>query len=264
MGLKMLEIDQKVMEVIEMIDSNPEGVPLNDLFARSDLVDEDLEAILMILEDFNFKMETCEKSGDKRLVRITQRDRIDYGFSPREQYFVRELEKLQSKICVVSLIPENELELVIKRVLFVEGKISVIGERLDTGGLEVVPIFTISTAKEIEAQYVPNYTDSEVDDFLIALRKVSGGETRLVLKLDVNESRDITPKYHFARKPCLISNMQGHKIWAASVELTDDLFAWLFSINDCVEIMDPIEAKKGILKYCEESLYQEIEKQKVS
>ena len=88
-----------------------------------------------------------------------------------------------------------------------------------------------------------------VDDFINAIRAVAGSEERMVLKVKNAETVDLRPPYHFLGNPYMTSNMNGDLIWAASVEMSDDLLEWLYQIKDSVEILDPEHLKDRFEEY---------------
>ena len=89
----------------------------------------------------------------------------------------------------------------------------------------------------------------ELNDFIQALRTVSGSEERLVLKMKDQNKQEFKTGYHFMADPYITTNMDGDVIWAASVELSDELYEWLYQLGDKVEILDPTSIRDGYANY---------------
>ena len=54
--------------------------------------------------------------------------------------------------------------------------------------------------------------------------------------------------------PYITTNMDGHVIWAASVEVSDELFEWLYELGDKVEILDPTSIKETYLQFLQSKI----------
>ena len=78
----------------------------------------------------------------------------------------------------------------------------------------------------------------------MAIRSITGNEERLVLRISSPEKVNLKPQYHFLGSPYVTTNTEGEFIWAASVEVSSELFRWLDSIKDEIEILDPQEVKE--------------------
>ena len=86
---------------------------------------------------------------------------------------------------------------------------------------------------------------------IVAIRAVSGREERLVLKINQEVPVDLNPSYQFLGHPYMTANADGDFIWAASVEVSSELYDWLISLGDSVEILDPQGLKSEFEKYKE-------------
>jgi hypothetical protein len=136
------------------------------------------------------------------------------------------------------------------RLVYLEGTLSIVGEDAHDRtliSLEVDKIEDILLEKY--SDYIPNFSAREVDDFIYAIRAIVGSEERLVLKVKNAERIDLSPRYHFLGNPYMTTNFNGEMIWAASVEMTNDLFDWLYEIKDDVEILDPEEIREQFKSY---------------
>lgn len=136
------------------------------------------------------------------------------------------------------------------RLVFLEGELSVVGEDNTDRSLICVSVNEIEDVRLlINSDYTQNFTPRSVDDFINAIRAVAGSEERMVLKVKNAETVDLKPPYHFLGNPYMTSNMNGDLIWAASVEMSDDLLEWLYQIKDSVEILDPEHLKERFEEY---------------
>lgn len=140
------------------------------------------------------------------------------------------------------------------RVLHLEGKMSLIAEDNVDHCLSVVQVKDILGAKILKNDQQQKMTPFEIEEFIAALRSMNEKETRLVLKIHNPESVNLFPDHHFLGKPCMITNSNGDLIWAAYVEPCADLFEWLMTLSNNVEILDPIRFKQEYLSYCEGKL----------
>lgn len=140
------------------------------------------------------------------------------------------------------------------KLVYLDGALSLVGEDCSERCLVYFNIHEISSLKEsVKSDYRPNFAQVEVNDFIFAIRAVTGNEERLVLKIINQAGIDLTPKYHFLGNPYVTSNMEGDMIWAASVEVSDGLFDWLLEIKDHIEILDPTDVKKQFLEFANHS-----------
>ena len=138
------------------------------------------------------------------------------------------------------------------KVVFLDGILCVVGEEVIDRCLVSFDIQdVISCEKRPEHTYLPNFSNVEIDDFIFAMRAVSGNEERLILKVRSPEKVNLKPEYHFLGNPYVTTNLDGDLIWAASVEISDELFQWLGDYQNDVEILDPQEVRVMFEEYLE-------------
>lgn len=141
------------------------------------------------------------------------------------------------------------------KAVFIEGDLCLVGEDCNDRCLVYFNILEINNLKvDLDIKYQPNFSSLEINDFIGAIRAVSGEEERLVLKIISQESVDLRPAYQFLGNPYVTTNMNGDLIWAASVETSDELFEWLLSIKDHIEILDPSSIKEKFVEFCQKKL----------
>lgn len=149
-------------------------------------------------------------------------------------------------------IDGKKFEVFPHKLIMLEGELSIIGEEAID---RCLISYTLSEVTEVKANsindYIPNYSRLEVDEFVMAIRAVSGREERLVLKIDQNEAVDLNPAYQFLGHPYMTANADGDFIWAASVEVSSELYDWLISMDNKIEILDPVDLKSEFEKYRE-------------
>ena len=126
------------------------------------------------------------------------------------------------------------------RVVFLEGRLSLVGEELRGRTLASIPVEDVASVepRPTEEERAPNFSQLEVDDFIGGIRSVSGNEERLVLKVLRPDAVDLCPDHHHFANPYLATNPVGDLIWAGSVEVSDDLFDWVRSMGDHVRILE--------------------------
>lgn len=137
------------------------------------------------------------------------------------------------------------------QLVFIDGQLSVVGEEKNDRCLIYFEINTIIDVKSNESSnYIPNFGSVEVNDFVMAIRSVEGAEVRLILKVNsMAENLDLKPEYHLLGNPYITCNMEGDFIWAATVEVSNELFEWLHSIDSFIEILDPEKLKSEYEEY---------------
>lgn len=137
------------------------------------------------------------------------------------------------------------------RLVFIDGLLCVVGESIDDKTLVYFGVEDIKDARNLDCEYEPNLSPIEINDFICHLRLINGKEERLVLKIYSQHETDLLPSYHFLGNPFITSNTEGDMIWAASLEICDDLFQWLYNMKDRSEVLDPGHVRKEFALYCE-------------
>jgi len=140
------------------------------------------------------------------------------------------------------------------KITYLEGELSLIAEETHDHSLMSLELKEIKNIKSAEKIKSPRAGLHEVAEFIRALRSMSEAETRLVLKIKNPDQFTLMPDYQFLGKPCLITNAEGDLIWAAWVEPCDELFEWLMSMDEHVEILEPSEFVLDYAVYCEEKM----------
>lgn len=159
---------------------------------------------------------------------------------------------------VLVKIENKKYEIYPHKLILLEGELTIIGEEtidrcLISYTLDELSEITINKA----ANYTPNFSRYEVEEFIMAIRAVSGREERLVLKIDQDNPVDLNPAYQFMGHPYMTANLEGDFIWAASVEVSSDLYDWLITMGESVEILDPLGLKTEFEKYREVKLVEQ-------
>jgi hypothetical protein len=169
-----------------------------------------------------------------------------------EGKIVEEIEKaFHAKLLLeLKLKSGNYVELYPHRMVFFEGQLNLIGEETGDRCLVYFPIKEVEKIEsKLNGDYVPNFSRLEIHDFISAIRTVSGNEERLVLKISDPDDLNLEKAHHFITNPYVTSNSQGEIIWAANVEASDNLFEWLYEIENFVEILDPNSLKEDFEEF---------------
>lgn len=157
---------------------------------------------------------------------------------------------LENHIVIVKSVEGNSGEAYPHKVVYLDGVLSLIGEDVNDRCLICIDFDSIESCHAIaDHSYKPNFVTAEIEDFIMAIRSVTGNEERLVLRVSAPEKVNLKPQFHFLGSPYVTTNTEGEFIWAASVEVSDELFKWLESIKDDVEILDPQEVKEEFESY---------------
>jgi len=143
-------------------------------------------------------------------------------------------------------------EVFIHKIVYIDGILSIIGEEVNDRCLTCIDINEIQ-AYSIEQgnNYRPNYASAEVDDFITAIRSISGNEQRLVMKVSSPEKVNLKPDFHFLGNPYITTNTEGEFIWAASVEVSHELYNWLATIYSDIDVIDPKTVKEELESFME-------------
>lgn len=137
------------------------------------------------------------------------------------------------------------------RLVFLEGILCVVGESVVDKLLLYFGLEDIDSVEEFKTDYHPNLSQIEVNEFICNLRIISGKEERLILKVYSQYEADLMPSHHFLGNPFVTTNGEGDMIWAATIEMCDDVFNWLFSMKERAEVLDPGHVKLEFAQYCE-------------
>ena len=137
------------------------------------------------------------------------------------------------------------------RLVFLDGILCVVGENIFDKSLVYFGVEDIEDVHNLEMIYEPNLSQIEVNEFIGHLRLINGKEERLVLKIYSQDQSDLLPEYHYLGNPFVTSSTEGDMIWAATIEMCDDVFNWLFKMRDRVEVLDPGHVRKEFAHYCE-------------
>lgn len=152
----------------------------------------------------------------------------------------------------VEMKNSNKLNMYFHRLVILESNLCVIGEDLGDRCLVFFPLSDIAHFESMEkGGYRANFSGLEVDDFICSVRAVSGNESRLILKIKNGLDFEIVPPYQFLGNPFVTTNLNGDRIWAASVENSPGLIDWLLQLGPDVEVLDPEEIRAELSKLIE-------------
>ncbi len=171
-----------------------------------------------------------------------------------------EIENLKKKIdyniCyrkMLNVVFHNNKDCIIYplRLVFLDGILCVIGENYLDKTLVYFGVEDIDSVNEYPKNYEPNLSQIEINEFINHLRLINGKDERLILKIYSQYETDLLPSFHFLGNPFVTSNPEGDMIWAATIEMCDDIFLWLYSMKDRMEILDPGHIRKEFSHFCE-------------
>ena len=151
----------------------------------------------------------------------------------------------------VKFFTDKECDVFPHRLVFLDGILCVVGENIVDKTLVYFGLEDIKDVENLEQMYGPNLSQIEVNEFIGHLRLINGKEERLVLKIYSQDQADLLPENHFLGNPFVTSSTEGDMIWAATLEMCDDIFHWLYKMRDRVEVLDPGHIRKEFSHYCE-------------
>ncbi len=148
---------------------------------------------------------------------------------------------------------QRKMDVHIHKLVYIDGVLSIIGEDINDRCLTCIDINEIEAYSiDYTTHYRPNFASAEVDDFISAVRSISGNEQRLVMKIPSPEKVNLRPEFHFLGNPYVTTNIEGEFIWAASVEVSQELYKWLSTIYSEIQIIDPKEVRDGLENFMEQ------------
>ena len=148
---------------------------------------------------------------------------------------------------------QRHMDVHIHKLVYIDGVLSIIGEDTNDRCLTCIDIDEIEAySVDHSSHYRANFASAEVDDFISAVRSISGNEQRLVMKIPSPEKVNLKPEFHFLGNPYVTTNVEGEFIWAASVEVSQELYKWLATIYTDIEIIDPSEVRDGLESFMEQ------------
>jgi len=148
---------------------------------------------------------------------------------------------------------QKKHDIFIHKVVYIDGILSIIGEETNDRCLTCLDIDQIKSYHvEPNSYYRANFAAAEVDDFIAAVRAISGNEQRLVMKVASPDKVNLKPDFHFLGNPYVTTNTEGEFIWAASVEVSEELYKWLASIYSDITVIDPVEVHDGLENFMEQ------------
>ena len=199
-------------------------------------------------------------------VYVQLRQRAQELMRPPELRLAEQDEHTQHKITLIeeALLGKDTLliectsgklwSLIPCKLTFLEGELTLIAEETHDHSLMSLQLSEMRNIKAAAKAKSPRAGVHEVADFIHALRSMSEAEMRLVLKIKHPAQFHLRPEYQFLGKPALITNPDGDVIWAAWVEPSDELFEWLSTMDEHVEILEPGDFVLDYAAYCEEKL----------
>ncbi len=148
---------------------------------------------------------------------------------------------------------QKKIGVFIHKVVYIDGVLSLIGEETSDRCLTCIDIDQIKSYQvEHGSHYRANFAAAEVDDFISAVRAISGNEQRLVMKVSSPDKVNLKPDFHFLGNPFVTMNTEGEFIWAASVEVSNELYKWLASIYSDINVIDPKEVRDDLESFMEQ------------
>jgi hypothetical protein len=158
---------------------------------------------------------------------------------------------ISRKVINLHLVNGNDCSIFPHRLVYLDGDLSVIGESLTDKTLLYFTLEDIKDVHSLDMIYEPNLSQIEINEFIVQLRMINGKEERLVLKIYSQDQSDLLPENHYLGNPFVTASPEGDMIWAATIEMCDDIFYWLYQMRDRVEVLDPGHIRKEFAHYCE-------------
>ena len=180
-------------------------------------------------------LKECLSEIEKRypefdLSRGLERPRRLSVANPEKQNYLKLInEATDNEKVIFAKAGDKKYECFAHRMIYVDGVLTFIGEDI---GDRCLVSFDFNEMSDVsifeEKSYQANFTPMEIDDFIYAIRTITGNEERIVLKVTAPEKVNLKPDYQFLGSPYMTTNADGDFIWAASIEVSEELFSWLY------------------------------------
>lgn len=140
------------------------------------------------------------------------------------------------------------------RQVYLTGELALIGESTAHRALIDLPVAKMTDMKLLKnIEFQPTFSQIEINKFIERLCNISEREERLVLKVYSREEVDLMPDHHYLGNPYVTSSSDGDLIWAATMEMCEQVYEWLYKIKDHIEILDPEHVRREFVVFCEEN-----------
>jgi hypothetical protein len=175
---------------------------------------------------------------------------LNCDFKTTNNLKILETAIIKKEVCSLFFINNHQCEVIPLRITYLDGIMCLIAESKSDRSLSYFAISDLSKIEKNAGESDTHISQIEVNEFIGHLRIINGNEERLILKLYNPGEVDLLPKYHHLHNPFVTSNSEGDMIWAASVEMCENVYEWLYSMKDFVEVLDPGHIRKEFAQYC--------------
>jgi hypothetical protein len=224
---------------------------LSEWFAFQMNANNDLHANLYFEKIVKNKIKEAQMAYSR--FHLFRKENSDFSKSSSEERFISFIESsiIKREVLKLSFHSANECDVFPHRIVFLDGVLCLVGEDLKDKALVFFAVEDFKNIEKKEHVYEPNLSQIEVNDFIGHLRLINGNEERLILKIYSSDQMDLLPAFHYLGNPFITSNSEGDMIWAASIEICEDVYKWLYKLKDRVEILDPGHVRKDFAHFCE-------------
>lgn len=214
----------------------------------------------MKMEDFEKEHQSLDLFSPLDVFEHSQKSPLKiYNDEDDTQYEVlTQIEKavVAQEVVQLSFLNSQHKDIAIfpRKIVYLDGELSLVGENIQDNTLMQMTIQSISHVSIEDSTWSPVFTSSEMNEFVSSMRKMSDFSTRLILKIKSYEKFQLNLGHQFFENPCVFTNGVGEIIWAATIEPNEEIFDWLASLGQDVEIIESSEFKRKYLNYCESKL----------
>ncbi len=146
------------------------------------------------------------------------------------------------KSCMHIILAKGKiLEVFPHKLIHLDSYLSIVGEDISDNCLSNLRVTELQDVTISETKYNPVYSDFEVDSFITSLRSMADNTVRLILRIHSESEINLNPKYQFLDNSTIVMSPDGDKIWAATVEINEDILNWLFENKDILSVAAPME-----------------------
>lgn len=184
---------------------------------------------------------------DCELIKESVNDEYEFSLNEFEQAIVN-----RSSL-ILNFFNNTAIKFFPIKLVVIDEELSVVGEEVNDHCLSYLPLKSIADFSIDTLNYNSRVDLNQVHSFVSGLRELSETKVRMVLKI-FDDSIDLTPPFQLIDRPYVAMTWEGNRIWGASVELNNELFEWLDTYGEKIEILDPFDLKEQFRSFLSQKL----------
>lgn len=183
-----------------------------------------------------------KEEGILKFEKIKTKKELNFPLSLIEGYIS------DNQSLTVTFKDKRSIDFYPHRIVVQNEELTLIGEDEIDNCLGFINLELVDSVSISGSEYKPNFTSVEINNFISGLREINENRLRLVLKIH-DSDLELNPPLQYIEKPYVAINLEGQRIWGATLEKNEELFLWLKSIENRIEILDPEFIKRELKRF---------------